>query len=423
VFPGAEGYGTQTTAGRGGRVIPVTTLADGGPGSLRDALEQRGRRIIVFRVGGVIELRDLLFIRHPFVTVAGQTAPGDGILLKNFGLIVMSNDVLIQHIRVRPGNEADQNPTGNDAIQIFGPHGDVAGAYNVVIDHVSASWGEDETISTWFGARDITISWSIFSEALHRSRHPKRTHSAGMIVGDRTDRVSVHHNLLAHNDFRNPLFIAGGRHDFVNNVVYDWGTIATEIINDAPMIELNFVGNTYIPGPSLKTRWEIILNAEHTRGTRVHMRDNVTPSYARGERDDWALYQGWDGRIATQKIRAVDPIGSANVTATPAGRALEEVLLGAGATRPGRDAVDERIIRQVRERTGAIIDSPEEVGGYPAYRGGTPPIDSDNDGMPDAWERAQGLATHDPSDAHGDPDGDGYTNVEEYLHALSSGRR
>lgn len=223
VFPGAEGFGTGTPAGRGGRLIEVTSLADKGPGMLRSALDDPDPRIIVFRVAGTVELEDPLFVSNPFVTVAGQTSPGGGICLKNFGLVITTHDVLIQHIRVRPGNKGRQNADTNDAIQVLGPHGDVSGAHHVVIDHVSASWGEDETISTWYGAHDVTISWSIISEALNRSRHRKGTHSAGLLVGDRSYNVSMHHNLLAHNDFRNPLISGGGTHDFVNNVVYDWG--------------------------------------------------------------------------------------------------------------------------------------------------------------------------------------------------------
>jgi len=147
-FPGAEGFGTDTPAGRGGKVIEVTTLADDGPGSLRAALNDPEPRTIVFRTGGTIELKDQLFIAHPFVTVAGQTAPGGGICIKNAGLVVLTHDVLVQHIRIRPGNEGQVEPDDNDAIQILGKHGRAAGAHHVVLDHISASWSEDETVST-----------------------------------------------------------------------------------------------------------------------------------------------------------------------------------------------------------------------------------------------------------------------------------
>ena len=150
VFPGAEGFGTRTPAGRGGKVIEITSLADDGPGTLRAALQDPSPRIIVFRVAGTIELRGELAIAQPFVTVAGQTAPGGGISIKNAGIGISTHDVLIQHLRVRPGKEGRVNPENNDAISILGRHGNVGGAYNVVLDHISASWGEDETISTWY---------------------------------------------------------------------------------------------------------------------------------------------------------------------------------------------------------------------------------------------------------------------------------
>jgi len=228
VFPGAEGFGTRTPAGRGGSILKVTTLADGGPGSLRDALEQPEPRIVVFRIGGTIELKDPLFINHPFITVAGQTAPGGGICLKNAGLNITTHDVLVQHLRIRPGIEGDVTPEDNDAVAILGWHGQVDGASHVVLDHISASWGEDETISVWYGAHDITISNCIISEALNKARHQKRTHSAGLLIGDGSYHVSVHHCLLAHNDFRNPLISSGGTHDIVNNVIYDWGVLPAE---------------------------------------------------------------------------------------------------------------------------------------------------------------------------------------------------
>jgi pectate lyase len=261
VFPGAEGFGTRTPAGRGGKVIEVTSLADDGPGTLRAAINDPAPRIIVFRVGGTIELSGELAVSHPFVTVAGQTAPGGGICVKNAGIGIFTHDVLIQHIRVRPGNEGRGEPDNNDAVSILGRHGNVAGAYNVVLDHISASWGEDETVSTWYGAHDITISWCIISEALNRSRHRKRTHSAGLLVGDGSEHVSVHHCLLAHNDFRNPLFSSGGTHDFVNNVIYNWGAIPAEIFDQDSNSFLNLVGNTFRPGPSTQLGpYEITIN-------------------------------------------------------------------------------------------------------------------------------------------------------------------
>jgi pectate lyase len=420
VFPGAEGFGTDTPAGRGGRVLEVTTLADDGPGSLRAALNVPEPRNIVFRVAGTIELKTQLFIAHPFVTVAGQTAPGGGICIKNAGLVICTHDVLIRHIRIRPGNEGSVQPDTNDAVEILGKQGDLDGAHHVVLDHVSASWSEDETISTWYGAHDVTISWSIISEALNRSRHRKKTHSAGLLIGDSSYNVSVHHCLLAHNDFRNPLIIEGGTHDFVNNVIYDWGVLCAEVVDHDSNSFLNFVGNVFLPGPSTKTGpYEILIDPE--RGTpRIYAKGNIGPRRPDASVADWNVVKyGWDGeQHAPESYSSTDPFAVPPVTTFDAAEALEQVLADCGTTRPIRDDVDQRIVANVKNKTGAIIDSPTDVGGYPKLASGTPPADRDHDGMPDEWEILNGLDADDPSDATGDRNGDGYTNVEEYLNGL-----
>ena len=421
VFPGAEGFGTRTIAGRGGKVIEVTSLADDGPGTLRAALDDPSPRVIVFRVGGTIELKESLFVNHPYVTVAGQTAPGDGICIKNAGIVITTHDVLIQHLRVRPGNEGHVEPDDNDAISLLGRHADVDGAFNVVLDHVSASWGEDETISTWYGAHDITISWSIISEALNRSRHRKETHSAGLLIGDSSYHVSVHHTLLAHNDFRNPLISEGGTHDFVNNVVYNWGVLPAEIVDHDSNTFLNFVGNYFIPGPSTEPGpFEILF----TEGNpRIYVEGNLGPHRPDPTMDEWALVGFGYGEkgVAPETYRRLTGFTTHPVTAASATRALEKVLAEAGATAPQRDAVDRRVVGEVTKGSGSIIDSPDKVGGYPKLASGTPALDSDHDGIPDDWEREMGLDPEDASDGIGDLDGDGYTNIEEYLHLLSSG--
>lgn len=421
VFPSAEGFGTRTPAGRGGKVIEVISLADDGPGTLRAALNDPSRRIIVFRVGGIIELREELQILQPFVTVAGQTAPGGGICLKNAGLMIGTHDVLIQHLRVRPGNQGTGKPENNDAISILGQHGNLGGAHHVVLDHISASWGEDETISTWYGAHDITISWSILSEALNRSRHPKRTHSAGLLIGDSSEHVSVHHCLLAHNDFRNPLISKGGTHDFVNNVIYDWGAIPAEVCDTDSNSFLNFVGNSFRPGPSTREGpYEITINPGQRGIPKIYVEGNRGPHRATATSDDWAIVcRGW-GREgpAHQRYRAAEAFAVAPVAKMPADEAFRKVLADSGATRPRRDHVDERIVLEVQNKTGKIIDSPLDVGGYPKLASGTAPQDSDHDGMPDVWERRHGLDPLDASDATKDRDGSGYTNIEKYLHSL-----
>jgi len=420
VFPGAEGFGTRTIAGRGGKVIEVTSIADDGPGTLRAAVNDPSARIIVFRVTGTIELKSELQINHPFMTIAGQTALGDGICIKDAGITIITHDVLIQHIRIRPGNKGPVDADINDAVSILGPHGDSEGAYNVVLDHISASWSEDETVSTWYGAHDITISWSIISEALNRSRHRKKTHSAGLLIGDSSYNVSVHHNLLAHNDFRNPLIAEGGTHDIVNNIIYNWGILPAEIVDYGSNTFLNFIGNYFIAGPSTNPGpYEILFPQGNPK---IYVEDNIGPHRPDTNMDEWAIVGFKWGRegIAPVKHRSGTKFKTPQISIQCSDEVMEIVLAEAGATAPQRDTVDLRIIDDVKNHTGKIIDSPEQVGGYPKLSGGIPLFDSDHDGMPDEWERQLNLNPDDPSDGSGDLDADGYTNIEEYLHSLTN---
>ncbi len=435
VFPGAEGFGTTTPAGRGGRVIAVTTLADHGPGSLRAALNTRGARTIVFRVGGTIRLREDLYVNYPNVTIAGQTAPGDGILIRDGGLVVLVPHVLVQHLRIRPG-EGKSDPENNDAIAVLGAHiGGKSGAHHVVLDHISASWGEDETISVWYGAHDVTISNCIISEALSSGRRGVG-HSAGLLVGDPANRVSMRGNLLAHNDFRNPLIKKGGTHDFIGNVVYDWGVEASMIFDTDSTTRVDFIGNRYLAGPSTNPETKEIRIESYPRGKgntrpKLYLDGNTGPHRA-NDRVDWIELISLDidksaieGETRSEKIAwAKRTFFAASALSAPASRVppdvLEHVLAHAGATRPLRDSVDRRIVEQVRRRGGKIIDSVAQVGGYPTMRSGQAPPDSDGDGMPDTWERARGLDPSQSADGARDSDADGYTNLEEYLHSLLS---
>ncbi len=453
VFPGAEGFGTTTVAGRGGKIIEVTTLADKGPGSLREALETEGPRIIVFRVGGVIDVTsDNLFIRYPFVTVAGQTAPGDGITIIGMGVTIITHDVLLQHLRIRPGDKGNANPETNDAIEIFDQRWveakseqDLKGLkrdkiYNIVLDHISASWTGDEMISVYKGTRDVTISNSILSEALNEAGHPKKTHSAGLMLGDFTDRVSIHHNILAHNDFRNPLIKNSGLIDFRNNIVYDWGIEAKLIENsiignlDIPKTRVNIMGNNYIRGSStLESTKPIRLSQEILVKDLLYVNGNVLPQT--GETDDDFIpfftfdidQKNVEGETLEEKILwgketffVTEPFDTPAVTTLSAGKAYNKVLTEAGALKPKRDHIDIRIVNEVKTETGRIIDSVDDVGGYPAFQLSTWPedYDSDHDGMSDEWESSQGLNPNDNSDANKDADQDGYTNIEEFLHEL-----
>lgn len=422
VFPGAEGFGTRTIAGRGGKVIEVTSLADHGPGSLRAALDDEEPRTIVFRLSGNIELERPLIVTKPFFTLAGQTAPGDGVCIKNASLVIATHDVLIQHLRVRPGNEGNVEPDDNDGISIFGNHDKVKdGGYNIVLDHVSVSWSEDEALSTWFGAHDVTICWCMVSEALSQSRHHKGHHSAGLLIGDSSDHVTVHHTLMAHNGFRNPLISKGGTHDIVNNVIYDWQDLPGEVFDNDSNSFVNWIGNTFIRGPSAANPdlFEIIINSKGVPKNFVE--GNRSPHRTKDDADEWGLVSyKWNQSVAPSTYRATKRFETWPVTATSAGEALKAVLAHAGATRPKRDSVDARVANDVATGKGRVIDSPDEVGGYPKLAGAEAPVDTDHDGMPDAWEAAHGLNPHDPADGRGRATKDGYTYLEEYLHSLAA---
>jgi hypothetical protein len=241
------------------------------------------------------------------------------------------------------------------------------------------------------------------------------------VIGNRSDRVSVHHNLLAHNDFRNPLIISGGRHDVVNNVVYDWGALPTEIVDDAPT-SVNVVGNYYRPGPSTKTPHNIFINPSGKSATpKIFAEGNAR--HGADAAAGWSLVQfGWRGSGAPDRYRAASRFPTPAITTTSAADAFEQVLASAGAIAPARDAVDRRIVDEARRGTGAIIDTPGQVGGFPAYRPATAPEDTDGDGLPDDWERSHGLNPSNAVDGATDRDGDGYSNLEEYLHALMRAR-
>lgn len=435
VFPGAAGFGTTTPAGRGGKILEVTSLADDGPGTLRAAVQTPGPRIIVFRTGGTITLKTHLEIHEPFLTIAGQTAPGDGILINGAGVMIFTHDILVQHMRIRPGAFADIQPDHNDALGILGKAaGANDDAFNIVLDHVSASWGEDEVLSSGFDAHDLTVSWSIISEALDQARHDKGSHSAGLLLSDNTNCASVHHTLFAHNAFRNPLLSGGGRHDIANNIMYDWRDIATEISPQNQIMQTNLVANCYLPGPS--SNRDIREAIYHTGDPGRHIVDasellsgagrpelfvqgNQSPHRPNEMTNEWAIVgNGWDGTIAPETFRVMQPFAAPLIPLLKAADACSLVLDEVGANRPRRDPVDTRVIDDVRNGTGRIIDKPEDVGGFPTMNSATPEPDIDHDGMSDAWEMQQGLNPNDPADAPLDGDGDGYTNVEHYLHSL-----
>lgn len=416
-FPGAEGFGKYTLGGRGGRVIEVTHLRDSGPGSLREAVAAKGPRTVVFRVSGTIELESELKIREPFLTIAGQTAPGDGICLKNYQVNFDTSHLILRYLRFRPGDERGREQDG------FGGQGD-----HIVVDHCSASWGVDETFSI-NKASNLTVQWCIVSESLYRSLHKKGNHGYGGLWGG--PGGSFHHNLLAHHSSRNPRAsgnVDSGLLDYRNNVVYNWG------FNSAYGGELwprNWIANYYKAGPATdeKVRARIFLQKD-PRG-RMFAADNFVHGFPAISADNWAggIHFAPDGEATERTLRAAAPFVVAPVATQSAPDAFESVLRSAGASL-ARDAVDARIVEEVRSGTArfgasykgggkGLIDSPRDVGGWPELRTAPAPVDADRDGVPDAWELAHGLDPRNPADTSLVSPADGYTPLERYLHALT----
>lgn len=412
-FPGAEGFGADTVGGRGGRVIAVTNLDDSGPGSLRAAIAEEGPRIVVFRVGGTIELQSRIDIEHPYITIAGQTAPGGGITLKNHPSVIhsplriLTHDVVIRYIRSRPGPSEEESDV-LDALTI-------ADGYNIVIDHSSFSWGSDEVFNIWYDVHNVTIQWSIIAEGLHESTHPEGGHSNGMLIGSEgSGEISIHHNLFAHNRRRNPKVNMHGMADVVNNVVYN-ARYAMMIQDTYASPAVNYVGNIVIHGVNSFYDYDVRYFNEGNNPPAIYVRGNLG---TKRPTDDLADY--WVVRLEDREYLVDERIEAPQVTTSSACAAYHQVLADAGVTVPRRDAVDERLVDEVINRTGQLLNDPSEVGGWPELERGEAPIDSDKDGMPDAWEETQGLDPADPDDGVLDADQDGYTNVEEYLNSLAS---
>jgi pectate lyase len=422
-FPGAEGFGATSVGGRGGRVIEVTNLNDAGPGSFRAAIEAEGPRIVVFRIGGTIELMTEVVLTHPFITIAGQTAPGGGITLKTHPSNTRSaltiakgcHDVIIRHLRSRPGPHAGFPPLRNgrepdtsevkDALQILG-------ARRVIVDHCSFSWATDEVVSTFYDAQDITIQWCIISEALRKSRLDQSLPGKGLLIGSKGgQRISVHHNLMAHNVGRNPLIKAEGIVDVVNNVVLAPTMVAMAIDAELGHSPANFVGN-HVSAPAadgLANGLAVVGGGTFS----LFVKDNLGPKRLRNDQSEELFINATNqGRKWITPNRHAVPL----ITTHPASEVFEVVLANAGCLRPMRDAVDERILADVRQNKPRIVDSPAQVGGWPELAPGTPPPDRDHDGMPDEWEKRHGLNSDDPLDGGYDADGDNYTNIEEFLN-------
>jgi len=451
-FPGAEGGGKYSFGGRGGKVIVVTNLNDDGSGSFRWACEQGGARIIVFNVAGIIRIKTPVIIRAPYITIEGQTAPGDGVCIAGETVWINTHDVIIRYMRFRRGEtwvgRRDDAIGGN-------PIG------NIMIDHVSATWGLDENMSMYrhmyndstgktqeekLGTANITIQNSIFAEALDTWNH-----SFGSTLGG--ENCSFMRNLWANNTGRNPSVGWHGVFNFVNNVVFNW--VHRSIDGGDYRAQYNIINNYFKPGPATPTNSNVghrILKPESGRSKldhhvygRCYVNGNIMEGFPEITKDNW------NGGVQVEELPNTGkftpymkwnkPLPMPQLTIMSADDAKDSVLVNARATLPVRDAVDKRITEQVR--TGKIIVSPDvvapttqfkhrraaldsykigiitdvsQVGGYPEYKG-TPYKDSDNDGLPDEWETKNGFNPKDASDA-GKIGKNGYSNIEIYLNSV-----
>ena len=455
-FPGAEGGGMYSFGGRGGKVITVTSLADRGPGTLREACEGTvGARIVVFNVVGIIHLKTPIIVEAPYLTIAGQTAPGDGVCVAGETFWVNTHDVVVRHMRFRRGETKVERRDDS-----FG--GDPVG--NIMIDHCSCMWGLDENISFYRHMFDpgagikeeklptvnVTIQNTISAQALDTYNH-----AFGSTLGG--ENCSFMRNLWADNAGRNPSIGWNGVFNFVNNVIYNW---ANRSVDGGDYTALyNIINNYYKPGaltPKDAPIGHRILKPESGRSKlgylvygRVYCNGNIM------EGNDAVTKDNWNGGVQvedmenagqyTDSMRWNEPFPKPEFPIMKAQDAYNFVLENVGANIPERDIVDQRIITQVKTgkafytegldsvnfyqfkyrrlkkdsyKNGIITDI-RQVGGYPEYKG-KPYVDTDHDGMPDAWEKANGLNPKDPSDAIKDCNGDGYTNIEKYINGIDT---
>jgi pectate lyase len=447
-FYGAEGAGALAVGGRGGRVIEVTTLADGGPGSLRQAIEMRGPRIVVFRVAGTIHLNNPLYIDEPHITIAGHTAPGGGITLEGSNnaegeMIVIRevHDVIIRYLHIRSARIGEPGQ-GQINIAIDG------GAHNVIIDHVSLSWALDENVmihrnipsgadvSEWPEISNITLQRSIMSEGFWP--HSTGTQTGGEAISEGYQGVydlTIHHNLYANNSHRNPGL--GSTHtQVINNVVYNW---LARVGSTWRNISVDWIGNTFKPGPMsddenllVHVGFPNLRPDQPWPAASLYIAGNVAPPrFTNPERDNWPMYRLHYAETWLDPVHRRDtplPSPPIPVTLQSAGEAYESVLADVGANArldcdgqwvAAVDSIDQRLLQQVREGSGPAERPPasvEEAGGFAQIDPGVACPDSDHDGMPDAWEASTGVLNPNVDDAAGYDLDDLYTNIEVFLN-------
>lgn len=413
VIPGAVGFGVDTPAGRGGKIIRVTNLNEGGNGSLAACVQASGPRICVFEVSGAIHLSHDLVVAEPFLTIAGQTAPAPGIVLIGAALKIKASNVLVQHIAARAGDA----PDGED-FRVRGSLSIVSSerVRNIVIDHCSFSWGVDETVEVYNNWDDITISNTIISEGLRDSFHPKGTHGFATLIDDRHGggSIAMIGNLIAHSAGRNPRSNAS-EFVLVNNVIYNASDRVTELFNDHGLTtNFTVVGNVFKKGPSSSSsRKPILLSGQSQwgdailRGTKIFLKDNKSPFTTD---DPWSVVDNKTD-FARVLLEALSVLSwPDDLDALPSGQVMDHVLANAGM-RPGkRNEVDARIVNDVRNRTGRIINcvAPDGSARCSKNAGGWPKI----------AENRRKLEI--PEDPNSDDDGNGYTRAEEWLQAMAA---
>ncbi|MFC1504678.1 CARDB domain-containing protein, partial [Spirochaetota bacterium] len=400
-FSSAYGFGADTPGGRGGKVYKVVNLGDSGTGSFRWAVSQSTPRIIIFNVGGIIGLTSNIDIIHPYITIAGQTAPGDGIVLKNGGIHIKTHDVIIRHLSSRPGDLPGQDYESRDALSIS------SGAHHVIIDHTTLAWSTDEVLGFQeSGYSDVTVQWCIIAEPLHCSNHPEGCHGYNVLLGGRepvvSKNVTMHHNLLAYAIDRNPRVQGVNVLDYRNNVTYGCRWAANVSLSSA---RINMVDNLYQDAMFNVYPSYIAMNYD----------DTEFKVYAAGNKKD----DGTDvNKLESKNVSSV-PFSAPSIPQDPLSSLFTVVTSDAGAIKPKRDPIDERLINRINSQGSGYINSPNDVGGYTGIaQAQTTRIDSDSDGLPDSWEDSHWLDKNDPLDANKTAP-NGYTHIENWINELA----
>lgn len=412
-FPAAEGFGSLTPGGSGRHINPpattvyrVKSLADSGANTLRECVDANRPRVCIFETSGRIALKTPLVIRHPYITIAGQTAPSPGIMITDASVRVNTHDVVIRHLEIRIGDSpSGPDPAQRDGVTIAGTSS--ARVYNVVLDHLSISWGIDENLGIGLYVNDITISNSIISEALYNSIHPKGPHSKGLLVGDFAQNISIHHNLLAHNQDRNPRIKPGTSTEFISNFVYNWGggssgwneaNIADTENTGVPSL-LNFIGNNYKVGADGRAAAPLY-GSPVASGSRAYVLSNIGPVRTSESMDDWKISTLPSGARSTAPVFPLSGVTPHSGLDTP-----KAVLTRAGSRPREQNAVDNRVKTEARNGTGRLKD---------CLVGCSKPAGD----FPEKMVISRSLVL--PSNINGDDNNNGYTNLEDWLEGFAA---